>query len=250
MSAVARSTTEQIATITLDAPPVNALDPDGWTDIRSAVDDVSADEDVRAVVLSGMDGRFCAGANISVLAEPHDEAANMLRIVGEAADAIRACRVPVIAAIDGPAHGGGLELALACDIVVASNRATFAASGVNMGLIASVPALTTVVGVRRASLMALTGKRIDADTAAEWGLVSVRDDDPTTAAGELAHKIAAKAPLAVEANKAALRAHGSVTFAEHSELVTAAYTSLEQTNDHSEAVNAFLNKRQPTFKRE
>lgn len=249
MSALTTTVADRIATITIDVPPVNALDPDGWFAIRDAIGELCTGSEVRTIVLTGTESRFCAGADISVLAEPQHEPAFMLRIVSEAATAIRNCRVPAIAAIDGPAHGGGLELALACDIVVASNRATFAASGVNMGLIASTPALTAAIGVRRASLMALTGERIDATTAADWGLVSMLDDHPAARAREIAHTIAAKAPLAVEANKAALRSHGFVTSGEQHAIVTELYTKLEETKDHREAVDAFLNKRPPTFDR-
>ena len=249
MSAVESSIRDSLATVTIDAPPVNALDPDGWFAIRETIVELSANEDIRAIVLQGASGRFCAGADISVLAEPQDQTAFMLRIVGEAATAIRGCRVPVIAAIDGPAHGGGLELALACDIAVASSRATFAASGVNMGLIASVPALTASVGVTRASRMLLTSERIDATTAERWSLITLLDDDPSNRAHELAQTIASKAPLAVEANKAALRSYGSVTSDEYEALVTQLFAELEGTADHREAVEAFLNKRPPNFGR-
>ena len=249
MASIQTITTERITTVTVDAPPVNALGPDSWQAIREAVDAASADREVRAVVLSGVDGRFCAGADIAVLAEPQDAEAFMLEMVGPAADAIRRCRVPVIAAIDGPAHGGGLELALACDIKIASGKATFAASAVNMGLIASVPALTTAIGKTRASLMLLTGKPIDAAQAVSWSLTTLLSDDPSALAQSIAQDIASKAPLSVEANKIALQSVGFVTPEEHEAILTKLYTSLEKSADHGEAVDAFLNKRPPSFQR-
>ena len=173
----------------------------------------------------------------------------MLKIVGQAAAAIRRCRVPVIAAIDGPAHGGGLELALACDIKIASDKATFAASGINMGLIASVPALTAAIGKTQASLMLLTGKPIDAAQAVSWSLATLVGDDPSGLAQSIAQDIASKAPLSTEANKIALQSVGFVTPEEHEAIVTKLFTSLEKSADHKEAVDAFLNKRRPTFGR-
>lgn len=239
-----------IATITIDRSPVNALPPDGWEQLASSIDELSANSDVRALVLTGANSHFCAGADISVLAEPQPTEAAMLQMVGRAATAIRNCRAPVIAAIHGAARGGGFELALACDIVAASPSASFAASGVNMGVIASVPMLAATVGPKRAATMLFTGQSIDAEKAANWGIVSLIDDDPLALATSLAEAIAGKAPLAVEANKVALRSFGAMKPTDHDELVTRLYSRLEQSDDHREAVTAFLEKRGPNFQRE
>ncbi len=249
MARIETITTDRITTVTIDAPPVNALAPDDWMDLGEVMTAASDDREVRAVVLEGTEGRFCAGADISILAEPQDEPCFMLSVVGQAAAAIRACRVPVIAAIDGPAHGGGLELALACDIKIASPRATFAASGINMGLIASVPSLAAAVGITRAKLMLLTGMPIDAAQAVSWSLASLLSDEPSQRAHTLARDIAKKAPLAAEANKLALGSVGFVTPEDHEGIVTKLFASLEKSADHKEAIDAFLNKRTPTFER-
>lgn len=247
MATIETTTTDAITTVTIDAPPVNALKPEDWDALRAAIDAASEDRDVRAVVVRAPEGRFCAGADISVLAEPNDQEAYMLSLVRQAADAIRRCRVPVLAAIDGPAYGGGLELALACDIKIASPRATFAASGVNMGLIASVPSLAAAVGPTRAALMLFTGTPIDANQAVAWSLASLLVQDADEQAHTLALGLANKAPLAVEANKLALGSFGSVSTEEHEEVVTALYSTLEKSADHREAVEAFLNNRPPAF---
>ena len=249
MATIETITTDAVTTVSIDAPPVNALKPDDWDDLRTAIEAASEDQAIRAVVLRGSEGRFCAGADISVLAEPNDQEAYMLTLVRQTATAIRRCRVPVVAAIDGPAYGGGLELALACDIKIASPRATFAASGVNMGLIASVPSLAAAVGPTRAALMLFTGTPIDANQAVAWSLASLLVQEPNEQAQTLALGLANKAPLALEANKAALASFGSVTTEEHEEVVTALYSSLEKSTDHREAVEAFLNNRPPTFDR-
>jgi len=250
MTVAITSTTEKgIARIGIDRAPVNALPPDDWADLRSAVLAASADTDVRVIVLDGGVGTFCAGADIRVLTEPSDDPAQMLKIVADTAEAIRSCRVPVIASIDGPAHGGGLELALACDIRVASNEATFSASGVNMGLVASVQSLVHSVGDTRARLMLFTGERFDAKLAESWSLVTLVDDQPLAAATAIAETIARKAPLAIEAAKTALASASIANGDEHRSLMVDLFASLVATEDHQEAINAFLEKRPRNFSR-
>lgn len=238
-----------IATISIDRPPVNALPPQDWTELRRQFDATSDDSSIRAVVLNGGAGRFCAGADITTLTEPSEERALMLRLVAEAALSVRTHRAPVIAAIDGPAHGGGLELALACDLRVASPNATFAASGVNMGLVASVRSLNQTIGTTHARTMLLTGSRVDAATADRWGLVSHFDEAPLQRATELASMIATKAPLAIESTKRALGALDDLDPAAHHAFMTELFSELSSSADHGEAIDAFLTKRDPEFKR-
>lgn len=238
-----------VATITIDRDPVNALTPDHWSELRRHVDATTEDETVRALIITGGPGRFCAGADISTLVEPTDEPALMLRLVAEVANAVRSHRVPVIASIDGPAHGGGLELALACDMRVASPSATFAASGVNMGLVASVRSLAETIGLTHARTMLLTGARVDAATADRWGLVSHFDEDPIQRSTTLARAIASKAPLAIEATKSALNLVGTTSAEEHDQWMSESFSQLAQSADHAEAISAFLEKRPPAFTR-
>ena len=248
-SAIKSARGNGIVDISIDRGRVNALPPSDWANLRDHVNEASQDIDVRAIVIRGGEGRFCAGADIRVLTEPSDDPATMLKIVAEAAEAIRDCRVPVIAAIEGPAHGGGLELALACDIRIASPDATFSASGVNMGLVASVQSLVEAVGITRARLMLFTGERFDAKLAESWSLVTVVDDEPVGAAMAIAETIAKKAPLAIEANKTALRAATTMSSADHHALMTSLFADLAGTEDHQEAITAFLEKRPRNFTR-
>lgn len=235
--------------ITIDRPPVNALPPADWLAALHEVERSSADVDVRAVVVSGGPGRFCAGADIRSLteADPNEDRAAMLTVVGRLADAIRTHRAPVIAAIDGPAHGGGLELALACDLRLAGPTASFAAAGVNMGLVASVRSLVDAIGDTRARRMLLTADRIRTEQALEWGLVTDVHDDPVAAALEMAARLAAKAPLAVETTKHAVNQVSTLSGSEHDALMRERFAALAESADHREALSAFLDKRPATF---
>ncbi len=239
---------DRVVSIRIDRPPVNSLGPNDWVALREAIESANDQEDVRAVVIEGGVGRFCAGADIRTLIEPSAEPTLMLRLVSEACEGVRSSRFPYVAAIDGAAHGGGLELALACDIRIASPGSTFAASGVNMGLIANVRSLVQVAGDARARSMLLTGRRIDAMTAESWGLVTEVDSDAREVAHALAALIATKAPRAVQATKEALQAVSELRADDHAALVTSLFSTLAQTNDHHEAINSFLEKRPPLFR--
>ena len=240
----------------IDRPPVNALAPAEWHALAEALTDIASDAELRAVVVTGSGRAFCAGADIGSLAsaEEDDPGSTMLETVATACSALDRVRVPVIAAIDGPAHGGGLELALTCDIRVAGIGATFAASGVNMGLIAGVSSLVRVAGRARAARMLLSGQRITAPTALDWGIVTdladgTSDEVALDVATSLAEEIAAKPPLAVEAIKRALRTADSVPPAELDRTVAELFAVLARTADHREAREAFLDKRQGRYER-
>jgi enoyl-CoA hydratase len=237
--------------ITIDRPPVNALPPADWTAALEEIVASDNDVNVRAVVITGGEGRFCAGADIRSLTEvdPNEDRAQMLTVVARLAAAVRSHRAPVIAAIDGPAHGGGLELALACDVRIASPAASFAASGVNMGLIASVRSLVEAVGDTRARRMLLTADRIRTDQALAWGLVTDAADTPLDTAMELARRIATKAPLAVESTKDAINQVVTLDADAHGELMRRRFAELADSNDHREALAAFLEKRPGSFAR-
>jgi enoyl-CoA hydratase len=244
-------TLDAVATITIDRAPVNALTSEHWVELRDVIESTVDNHGLRAVVIEGRNRSFCAGADIRTLTDPPpgtDEAA-MLLVVAEVAAAIRQHRAPVIAAIDGPAHGGGLELALACDIRIASPRSTFAAAGVNMGLVASVASLIDAIGDTRSRRMLLTGYRITAADAQLWGLVTDVDDAPHDAAMAVASAIATKPPLAVEATKYAVAQREALSPDEHAQLMSELFRSLAQSGDHAEAIAAFLEKRRGEYNR-
>jgi len=231
---------EHVAVVVIDRPPVNALSAPHWVEMTELMSDLDSDPTVRAVVLTGASASFCAGADVRDLRAGGTGPA-MLSTVAGACRSVRELSHPVIAAVDGAAHGGGLELTLACDIRVAGARATFCASAVNMGLIASVSSLIDTIGGARARRMLLTGEPIGAEAAHEWGLVTDLSGTPRSRAVELAHHIASKPPLSVAAVKAACRAPGPGV--ERDTVVTDSYENLVATADHAEAVRSFLEKR-------
>ncbi|WP_232021746.1 MULTISPECIES: enoyl-CoA hydratase/isomerase family protein [Pseudonocardia] len=166
-------------------------------------------------------------------------------------DRVEQLRVPTIAAVTGGAIGGGLELALSCDIRIAAEDAFFVAAGVNVGLIMSTWRLPGLIGLGPAKAMLLTGEPCDAATALRTGLVRevVPADALLPAALATAHRIAGRSPLAVEATKAAVdRAVGQDRRTARAELV-ARCAELIRSRDHREAVRAFLQRRAPRFHR-
>jgi enoyl-CoA hydratase len=160
-----------VVLLTLDRPERrNALNGELRDALQSAFHQIAADEDVRALVITGTDPSFCAGLDLNELTETlPDLGPNDLM------DALEALRIPIVAAVNGPAVTGGLELVLACDVVIGSDRATFADTHVRVGVHPGwgmTVALPRLIGAARARDLSLTGRFIDARTAERWGLVS------------------------------------------------------------------------------
>ncbi len=230
-----------VAEIAIANPPSNALGDTVRPHLIEAFRAVEADLSVRAVILTGRGRMFCAGDD---LREIPGRGARMTASLAEFQvlfNLIAALRAPVIGAINGPAFGGGLELALCCDIRIAGASARFAASGVNTGLMASVERLPRLIGPARAKSMLLTGQPVDAATALSFGLVTAlhADEDLSAAALDLAKHIAGRAPLSVEAAKRNVDGRGT----------PGDIGLLTASADHREAIAAFLEKRDPVFTR-
>jgi len=178
---------DAVRVVTLDRPARrNALTTDALDALATAVDD--ADEPV--VYLRGAGDAFCAGADLDTVADLDGETAPEFARAGQrAARTVETADSVVVAGVDGPARGGGVELALACDLRVATDRATFAESGVTLGLFGAwggTVRLPRVVGEADAMDLALSGRVVDADEALRMGLVSRVVDDPRAVADELA----------------------------------------------------------------
>ena len=252
-----------VVTATLNRPEErNAIsNSDQIGEIVDFCASVAADASVRAVVLTGSGTSFCAGGNVKLM---RDKAGmfegspytirNAYRAGIQAIPrALYELEVPVVAAVNGPAIGAGLDLACMCDVRVAGRSARFAESFVKLGIVpgdGGAWLLPRIIGMARASLLTLTGDLIDADQALAWGLVSdVVDDDTLLASAQaIAGRIAANPGHATRLAKRLLREGQDMKLAPLLEL-SAAYQALaHHSQDHEEAVAAFMEKRPPVLR--
>jgi enoyl-CoA hydratase/carnithine racemase len=207
---------------------------------------------VRAIILTGRGRAFCVGADLKEAARKAEAGGGEdLEGFSRVVELVAASRVPVIAAINGHCDGGGFELALCCDLRIASTEARFVAAGVNMGLIGSTYRLPRLIGVSRAKAMLLTGLPYDARTAEAWGLVTQvhAPDELLEAAIALAARVASRAPLSVEASKRVADRALDMSPDEANAMLARERPALRESEDHCEAVRAFVEKREPVFQR-
>jgi len=219
-------TRDGIRVVTLDRPQRrNALTPEGLDELETAVR--TADESV--LYLTGSGDAFCAGADLDVVATlDGDDAVEFARQGQRVAQALAAYNGAVVAGIDGAARGGGVELALACDLRVATPGATLAESGVSLGLFGAwggTARLPRIVGEGEAMDLALSGRVLDAEEAKQIGLVSRVSQEPVAVARELAGKDA----RAVTTIKELLRSEGAQT--EHHRREAEAFADLIEAFD-------------------
>jgi enoyl-CoA hydratase/carnithine racemase len=243
-----------VGTITINRPEkLNAMTPAMADALVAAVENFNDDNEIRCVILTGAGARaFCAGSDIRVLDDyetPWD-----FRNRPDYCDAIRALRKPSIAAVNGYAFGGGLETAMACDIRLAAENASFSAPEIKLGWIGGggmAVNLAHAVGPSNAALMIMTGDPIDASTAERWGLVSrvVPQAELLAEAKKIAGAIAARAPIAAETAKLNLHAAWDMSIADAITYERDLQTICFATDDAREGRAAFKEKRQPAFKR-
>lgn len=243
-----------VGTITINRQEkLNAMTPEMAAALVAAVTEFNADDDIRCVILTGAGERaFCAGSDIRTL-DDYDSAWNF-RNRPDYCDAIRALLKPSIAAVNGYAFGGGLETAMACDIRIASETASFAAPEIKLGWIGGggmAVNLAHAVGPSNAALMIMTGDPIDAAQAEKWGLVSrvVPQAQLRAEAQKIAQAIAARAPIAAETAKLNLRAAWELSIANAISYERDLQAICFATEDAREGRAAFKEKRAPVFKR-
>ncbi len=248
-----------VALVRLNRPDrMNALSSAMLDEIGSVFERIERAREegaVRAVILTGEGERaFCAGTDINELAALDVEEARSTALRGQrVCDQIERCRVPVIAAINGVAAGGGCELALACHLRVASKSATFSLPEVKLGVIPAyggTQRLARVTGTGPALKMMLTGATVPAEEAWRVGLVNrvVEPDRLLTEAEALAGEIARLAPLAISACLEAVTRGLEMPLKEGLALGAELFSGLFATEDVREGTRAFLEKRAPTFK--
>jgi enoyl-CoA hydratase/carnithine racemase len=247
-----------VGVITINRPEArNALTFRTYDLLEAAVRRAGAERelDVRCLVITGEGSAFCSGDDVKQVMgggdRPPIDAERVPRLTPAAA-ALLSTDIPLIAAVNGPAVGWGMELALMCDIRVASERARFGELFVLRGLctdVAGIARLAGAVGRERAAELLFTGDVIDAATARDLGLVSrlVPAEELMDTALTLARRIAANPPLAVQAIKAGLRRALDPDYEDLGRWVSQTLGRLFGTEDHREGVKSFLEKRPPVF---
>ena len=246
----------QLLLVTLNRPAaMNALNTQMGRDLLDLCARLGEDPaPPRCVVLTGAGDRaFCAGADLKEAGRPEGASGTPVGVggFGRVLARLGALRLPTIAAVNGHSIGGGFELALACDLRIASTTARFAGAGVNVGLMASTYRLPRLIGVARAKAMLLTGLACDAVQAEQWGLVTAlhAPEDLAGAALNLAARIASRAPLSVEAAKRTIDAAMHLSPEEADQMAAGELAVLTRSQDHREALAAFREKREPRFVR-
>jgi len=231
---------------------LNAMNSALMMELVAALEELDRDLNVRAIILTGGDKTFSAGADIREMSEatPVDL---ILDRRFELWDRIRKISKPIIAAVSGYCFGGGNELAMNCDIIIASETATFGQPEVNVGIMpgaGGTQRLVRAVGKYRAMEMILTGKPVSAEDAQRMGLVNtvVPPESLLNEAKRVANEIASKPPIAIRAVKEAILRAQDTTLEVGLEFERKSFDTLFRTEDGREGMKAFIEKRKPVFK--
>ncbi len=245
-----------VATIRLNRPKaLNALDAATLRELARAIRDIRRDDGVRAVVITGAGEKaFCAGADIAAMAAMSGEDGHAYSRLGhEVLGRLEELDVPVVAAVNGVALGGGLELALACDLIVAAQKARLGLPEITLGLIPGFGGTQRLVlrtGLARARELVYLGGMVPADEALRIGLVNrvVPDNQLAAEAATLAAELASRAPVALRQAKRATRASAEAALASGLRYEVEAFGVTFGTEDRVEGLTAFLEKRPPAWK--
>lgn len=245
---------DDIAILTINRPEVlNALDAPGWAELDQNMIMLENDAKVRCIIITGAgDKAFVAGANIKAMAER----SVLTTLDGQVSGVLKKfaqMSKPIIAAVNGFAFGGGCELAMACDIRIASEKAKMGQTEINVGILpggGGTQRLTRLVGLGKALEMILTGDTVDAKEAERIGLVNhvVPADQLMEEARRIAKKIATKSPSTIRLGKIAIHAGADTNFDAGLLLEVLCQTVVFSTDDHLEGLTAFMEKRKPEFK--
>ena len=242
-----------VSLIRLNRPQaLNALNSQLLSELSQALDAAEADAGVRCLVLTGSDRAFAAGADIKEMSSKSYAEMFKSNFFGAAADRMAAFRKPIIAAVAGYALGGGCELAMLCDFIIAAETAKFGQPEINLGVmpgIGGTQRLTRLVGKSKAMDMILTARQMDAAEAERAGLVSriVPADKLLEEAMGAARRIAAQPPLAAMMNKELVNAAYETTLSTGVAMERRLFHSLFAFEDQKEGMAAFVEKRKPRF---
>lgn len=241
-----------VATLTLNAPPVNALTRTLNDELTLALDRISEMDEVRVVVLTGAGKVFCAGADLkgraSVIKGPGDLPAHSRR-TRECFHAIRECAKPVVCAINGAALGAGLAMVASSDILIASEKASLGLPEVDVGLLGGCRHAMRLFAHSRLRRMSLTGMRVPASELYSLGIVEacVPPEELLPAAMEIASTIASKSPVSTRMAKHTLNVIEDMSLRDGYRYEQDMTAQISKTDDAKEAQRAFAEKRAPVF---
>lgn len=250
---------EAVRTLRMNRPDsLNALNNDLLAALGKAVRDCERDDSVRCMVLTGAGRGFCSGQDLADVADrytsdkPIELGSHLRERYHPVIMRLRTMEKPVIAAVNGVAAGAGFSLALACDLRVAGESASFVQAFVNVGLVpdsGSTHVLPRLIGVSRAMDLTFTGRKVKASEALQYGLVNqiVADSELSTVVGELAAKLANMPTKAIGLTKRAINAAWGNDLDAQLEYEAQLQTTAGRSEDHREGVTAFLQKRSPKF---
>ena len=250
------SVSNHVALVKLNRPEImNALNWQMYSELEDSFLSIQKDPDVRSVVLTGQGRAFCSGDDVKEIMVAGGGSDRLQRVrpgTTPAAKAILDCDRPIVAAVNGPAVGWGMDLSLMADFRIASESASFGELFVKRGLVADVGGLVRlpkIVGPQRAAELLFTGEVISADRALDVGLVMevVPHNKLLASANALANKIAENPPLAVRYLKEGLRRSFYGDYDEMGNWISQTLGVLFKTEDHKEGVASFLEKRKPVF---
>lgn len=243
-----------VLTVTIDRPEKkNAADTETWQLLTAAFEEAAASSAVRVVVVTGAGGDFCAGADLGDLDRTSGHPLERMRRINAAALALHRIPQPTIAKVDGVAVGAGCNLAFGCDLVVASERARFSEIFSRRGLSLDFGGswlLVRRVGLHKAKELAFFAEILSAGEAEEVGLVNrvVASDELDAFVADWSEKLAAGPPLALSLTKSLLHQAMGLSFAEALDQEAAAQSINISSEDGKEALAAFLERREPSFK--
>jgi len=245
---------DYVALVRLNRPEaLNALNSKLTSELADFLRSAETNERVRCIVVTGSDKAFAAGADIKEMSEKDFVSAFLDDLFAADADSIARCRKPIIAAVAGYALGGGCELAMMCDFIIAADTARFGQPEINLGVVAGIGGtqrLTRLVGKSKSMDMHLTGRFMDAAEAERSGLVSrvVPAAKLIPEAMAAARKIAEKSALATMVVKESVNRAYETTLREGILFERRVFNALFSTEDQKEGMQAFLEKRQPQFR--
>jgi len=246
---------DKIATITLNRPPMNPLSIELVKEVNAAIDDIKEDPSIRVVIITGAGDRaFAAGADVNVFKGAKPERMRELARVGQQLSReLEDLGLPVIAAINGFALGGGVELAMACDLRIASENAKFGQPEINLGLIpgwGGCVRLPRLIGPTKAMELIMIGDMINADQAKSLGLINmiVPQEELLSATKEFAKMLSTKPRIALQQAKNVIKKGIEMSKDSALNLEAESFALLFSTEDAQEGIRAFLDKRKPNFK--